>query len=69
MRDITTQEIRKFTKEELNDIYESIGGKEKVLDYLKSINDDEKRRAELEKACYELQIITSNELGELWKHN
>ncbi len=69
MRDITTQEIRKFTEEELNDIYECIGGKEKVLDYLKSINDDEKRRAELEKACYELQIITSNELGELWKHN
>lgn len=66
MRDINTQEIRKFTEEELNEIYEAIGGKEKVLDYLRSITYDEKRRAELEKACYELQIITSNELAELW---
>lgn len=66
MRDINTQEIRRFTEEELNEIYESIGGKEKVLNYLRSITDDEKRRAELEKACYELQIITSNELADLW---
>jgi hypothetical protein len=67
MRDITTGKIRKFTEEELDDIYKSIGGKEKILDYLKNINDDEKRRDEVKKACYELQIITDDELVELLK--
>ena len=67
MRDITTGKIRKFTEEELDDIYKSIGGKEKILDYLKNINDDEKRRDALKKACYELQIITDDELVELLK--
>ncbi|MCI8277545.1 MAG: hypothetical protein HFJ46_06525 [Clostridia bacterium] len=67
MRDITTGKIQEFTEEELDDIYKSIGGKEKILDYLKNINDDEKRRDEVKKACYELQIITDDELVELLK--
>ncbi len=66
MREINTGKIRKFTDEELEEIYELIGGKEKILNYLKNIDDDEKRRSELEKACYELQIITDNELSEFW---
>ena len=53
MREINTGKIRKFTDEELEEIYELIGGKEKILNYLKNIDDDEKRRSELEKACYE----------------
>lgn len=61
-----TNEVRKFTKEEMNEIYQAIGGKEAVIEYLKSIEDVEERRKELENACYKLKVITNDELIELW---
>ncbi len=67
MKDRHTNEIRKFTKEEMNEIYECIGGKEAVLNYLSSIEDKEERRKELELACYQLKIITDDDLVKLWK--
>lgn len=66
MKNRNTNEVRKFTKEEMNEMYQAIGGKEAVIEYLKSIEDVEERRKELENACYKLKVITNNELIELW---
>lgn len=66
MKNRNTNEVRKFTKEEMNEIYQAIGGKEAVIEYLKSIEDVEERRKELENACYKLKVITNDELIELW---
>lgn len=68
MKDVKTGEIHRFTKEELEEIYNAIGGKEAVIEYLNSIENEEQKRKELEYACYTLKIITSNELAEIWKH-
>lgn len=66
MKERKTNQIRKFTKEEMDEIYKSIGGKEKVINYLKSIEDDDKRREELNFARNNLRIITDEELSEIW---
>ncbi len=68
MKDVKTGEIHRFTKEELEEIYNAIGGKEAVIEYLNSIENEEQKRKELEYACYTLKIITSDELAEIWKH-
>lgn len=65
MRDNTTGEIRKFTKEEMDEFYTAIGGKEAVIKYLTNIEDETKKRQELEYACEVLKIITSEELVEI----
>lgn len=67
MRDKETGEIRKFTKSEMNEFYNIIGGKEAVIKYLSNIEDEKEKRQELEYACYELKIISSEELNEIWE--
>lgn len=66
MRDNTTGEIRKFTKSEMDEFYTAIGGKEAVIQYLSNIEDELEKRRELEYACNELKIITSEELVQIW---
>ena len=66
MRDAKTGEIRKFSKEELNEINKKIGGKEAVLNYLRSIENIEEKRNMIIYARNDLKIITDNELTELW---
>ena len=67
MKDYKTGEVRKFTKQEMNEFYTAIGGKEAVIKYLSNIEDKEKQREELEYACYDLKIITSDELANIEK--
>lgn len=66
MRDNTTGEIRKFSKTEMDEFYNAIGGKEAVIQYLSNIEDETRKRQELEYACDKLKIITSEELDEIW---
>lgn len=66
MRDNTTGEIRKFTKSEMNEFYDAIGGKEAVIKYLSNIEDEMKKRQELEYAYNVLKIITTEEFDEIW---
>ena len=66
MRDAKTGEIRKFSKEELNEFNKKIGGKEAVLNYLRSIEKIEEKRNMIIYARNDLKIITDNELTELW---
>lgn len=66
MRDNTTGEIRKFTEDEMDEFYTAIGGKEAVIQYLSNIEDKSEKIQKLEYACYELKIITSEELNEIW---
>ncbi len=66
MRDAKTGEIRKFSKEELNEFNKKIGGKEAVLNYLRSIENIEEKRNMIIYARNDLKIITDNELTELW---
>lgn len=66
MRDAKTSEIRKFSKEEMNEFNERIGGKEAVLDYLRNIEKQEEKRNMIKYAREELKIITDEELVELW---
>ncbi len=65
MKDYKTGEVRKFTKEEMNEFYTAIGGKEAVINYLSNIKDEENQIEELEYACYVLKIITSDELAHI----
>lgn len=60
-----TNEKKKFSDEEMEKIYSNIGGKEAVLEYLINIEDDAKRRNELQLA-FDLKIIDRNELGRMW---
>ena len=66
MRDATTGEVRKFTEDEMKEFYNAIGGKEAVIKYLSNIENETEKRQELEYACYELKIITSEELNQIW---
>lgn len=66
MRDNNTGEIREFSKEDMKEIYNAIGGKEAVIEYLKSIKDEEEQRRTLEEACYNLKVITDEELINIW---
>lgn len=66
MRDNNTGEIREFSKEDMEEIYNAIGGKEAVIEYLKSIKDEEEQRRTLEEACYNLKVITDEELINIW---
>lgn len=66
MRDSNTGEIREFSKEDMEEIYNAIGGKEAVIEYLKSIKDEEEQRRTLEEACYNLKVITDEELINIW---
>lgn len=68
MRDATTGEVRKFTEDEMEEFYNAIGGKEAVIEYLSNIEDETKKRQELEYACYDLKIITSEELNDIWNN-
>ena len=65
MIDRHTMEKKKFSNEEMEKIYSNIGGKEAVLEYLINIEDDAKRRNELQLA-FDLKIIDRNELGKMW---
>lgn len=65
MIDRHTKEKKKFSNEEMAEIYTNIGGKEAVLTYLKGIQDDAKRRTELQLA-FDLKLINRNELGQMW---
>ena len=65
MIDRHTKEKKKFSNEEMAEIYTNIGGKEAVLTYLKGIQDDAKRRTELQLA-FDLKLIDRNELGQMW---
>ena len=65
MIDRNTKEKKKFSDEEMEKIYSNIGGKEAVLEYLINIEDDAKRRNELQLA-FDLKIIDRNELGKMW---
>lgn len=69
MQDEATGEIRNFTKEEMEEIYKCIGGKEAVINYLNSIEDINIKREKAEDACYNLKIISNNELVELLNNN
>ena len=66
MRDNNTGEIREFSKEDMEKIYNARGGKEAVIEYLKSIKDEEEQRRTLEEACYNLKVITDEELINIW---
>lgn len=68
MRDNTTGEIRKFSKSEMDEFYTAIGGKEAVIQYLSNIEDEAKKRQELEYACDVLKIITSDEFADIWNN-
>ena len=65
MVDRHTNEKRKFSNEEMQEIYSNIGGKEAVLNYLQNINDDEKRRDQIQLA-FDLKIIDNNDFDDLW---
>jgi len=66
MRDATTGEVRKFTEDEMKEFYNAIGGKEAVIKYLSNIENETEKRQQLKYACYELKIITSEELNDIW---
>lgn len=68
MRDDTTGEVRKFTEDEMNEFYNAIGGKEAVIKYLSNIENETEKRQQLKYACYELKIITSEELDTIWNN-
>lgn len=67
MRDAKTGEIRRFSKEEMNEFNERIGGKEAILNYLRSIENEEERRNMINYARDQLKIITDDEILELWQ--
>lgn len=65
MRNITTGEIRKFSKEEMEEIYNAMGGKEAVIKYLNSIEDEEEKIEKTSYALDKLEIITVDEWKEI----
>lgn len=65
MRDNKTGEIRKFSKKEIEDIYNEMGGKERVIKYLNSIEDEKEKIEKTSFAFEKLQIITVEELKEI----
>ena len=70
MRDAKTGEIRKFSKEEMEEIYNAMGGKEAVIKYLNSIEDEEEKIEKTSFALEKLEIITVEEWKEIiYKQN
>lgn len=65
MRDKDTNEIRKFTDEEMIEFYNCIGGKDAILYYLNNIEDREIKQKEAEDACYSFKVITDDDLIEI----
>ena len=65
MIDRKTNEIRKFTKTEMTEIYEFIGGKEAVMHYLRNITDEYEKKKEIQFARKELKIINDDDVLEL----
>ena len=65
MVDRHTNEKRKFSNEEMQEIYSNIGGKEAVLNYLQNIKDDGKRRNQIQLA-FDLKIIDKTDFNNLW---
>ena len=65
MIDRNTNETKKFSNEEMEKIYSDMGGKEAVVKYLESSEDDGERRNELQLAL-DLEIITRNEMDKMW---
>lgn len=68
MRDAKTGEIRKFSRKEMDEFNERIGGKEAVLNYLRNIENEEERRNILRYAREQLKIISDDEFIELWNY-
>lgn len=69
MRNTKTGEIRKFSREEMEEIYNSMGGKEGVIQYLNSIEDEKEK---IESTTYvrdKLEIITYDEANEILNTN
>ena len=70
MRDEKTGEIRKFSKDEMEEIYNAMGGKEAVIKYLNSIEDEEEKIEKTSFALEKLEIITVEEWKEIiYKQN
>ena len=65
MRDEKTGEIRKFSKDEMEEIYNAMGGKEAVIKYLNSIEDEEEKIEKTSFALDKLEIITVDEWKEI----
>ena len=65
MRDEKTGEIRKFSKEEMEEIYNAMGGKEAVIKYLNSIEDEKEKIEKTSYALEKLEIITVEEWKEI----
>ena len=65
MIDRHSSEKKKFSEIEMKEIYNNIGGKEAVINYLESISDDGERRDKL-KLASDLKIISREELNDLW---
>lgn len=65
MVDRHTNEKRKFSNEEMQEIYSNIGGKEAVLNYLQNIKDHGKRRDQIQLA-FDLKIIDKTDFNNLW---
>lgn len=65
MRDEKTGEIRKFSKEEMEEIYNAMGGKEAVIKYLNSIEDEKEKIEKTSFALDKLEIITVEEWKEI----
>ena len=57
MRDAKTGEIRKFSNEEMEEIYNAMGGKEAVIKYLNSIEDEKEKIEKTSFALEKLEII------------
>lgn len=67
MKNQRTGETRRFSKEEINALYEKIGGKEAVLNYLRNIQAQDEKRHKLIYSREQLKIITDDEFSELWQ--
>lgn len=65
IREENTNKVYEFSKEEMNELYKEMGGKEAVIDYLNNIKDKEEKIRELKEACYILKIITDEEYNTL----
>ena len=69
IKEKSTSKTYKFTDDEINELYNIIGGKSAITQYLQGIENKEEQRRKLEDACYNLKIITSEELNEIWNNN
>lgn len=65
MKEKTTGKVRRFSKEEMEEIYNAIGGKEAVIQYLNSIENEEEKKEKSNYALDKLEIITVDEWNKI----